>query len=545
MQAFLDFIVALSITMALVPLLIRVAPMLSAIDVPGERKVHVAAIPRVGGFAMVAGVVVSMFLWVDEGDLYLSILSAIIVLSIFGFFDDTRDLDYRLKFLGQIIAACLVIFFGDVRLDVMPFFGYDPVSPILSISVTLIFIVGVTNAINLSDGLDGLAGGISLISLGAIGVMAYMSGAGHMLNLAVAVMGCVFGFLRYNTYPARIFMGDTGSQFLGFILAVLSIILTQQVNQAMSPVVPLLLLGVPIIDTLWVMGQRIKSGKSPFVADKNHIHHRLINLGMAHYEAVTFVYMAQFAFVVSAYLLRYESDATVFVAYIALVVAVIAYIKLGKREGVVVGLSGKRNRLTGFVSYVDDNNIIKELPFKILMFAIPVYLAVKVFSSSKFSPDIVIASIFLVILYIVRLGVPMAGKLLPLRILVFTTIAFALYSAQNSGAGFMQYYFPVKVMLVVGSLIVLFAAIRYSKHDSFRTTPTDFIVVLMVILATVLTQNGVLAARYAALIVELVVLFYAAELVLRKMETKWNPFTVGMLANAALIALTAGISVNS
>ena len=152
-------------------------------------------------------------------------------------------------------------------------------------------LVGITNAINLSDGLDGLAGGVTFLSLAAIAVLTYIAvDAGFMLLATMSIMGSILGFLRFNTFPARIFMGDGGSQFLGFSAGVLAILLTQSSNTALSPALPLLILGLPILDTLMVMGERIYEGRSPFVADRKHIHHRLLALGFHHYEAVVTIY---------------------------------------------------------------------------------------------------------------------------------------------------------------------------------------------------------------------------------------------------------------
>ncbi len=228
------------------------------------------------------------------------------------------SLDYRLKFLGQFLAVFVIVFWGKVNIAVFPFAGMDPVPAYLSIPVTIIFLVGVTNAVNLSDGLDGLAAGVALLSLAAIALLANLASGDVIILVSFVVAGTIFGFLRYNTYPARIFMGDTGSQFLGFTVGVLSVMLTQQVNTALNPLLPLFLVGLPIVDTLFVMTRRIIEGRSPFEADKTHMHHRLLSLGMAHYEAVSVIYVSQLAFLLAAFLLRYQADIVVFAAYMVL-----------------------------------------------------------------------------------------------------------------------------------------------------------------------------------------------------------------------------------
>ncbi len=303
MILFSAFLVALVVTMALIPPLMRVAERLSVVDTPNERKVHTGAIPRIGGMAMVVGACVPIILWLPHNTTVMAFLSALLILLVFGAWDDSKELDYRLKFLGQFLAVFVIIFWGKVSIAVLPFAGMDPVPVWLSIPVTVFFLVGVTNAVNLSDGLDGLAAGVTLLSLGAIALLAKLADDHEIITTCFVIAGTIFGFLRYNTYPARIFMGDTGSQFLGFTVGVLAVMLTQQVNTALNPWLPLFLVGLPIVDTLFVMTKRISEGRSPFAADKGHMHHRLLSMGLAHYEAVSVIYVTQLAFLLAAFLL--------------------------------------------------------------------------------------------------------------------------------------------------------------------------------------------------------------------------------------------------
>jgi UDP-GlcNAc:undecaprenyl-phosphate GlcNAc-1-phosphate transferase len=173
----------------------------------------------------------------------------------------------------------------------------------------VIAMVGMINAINHSDGLDGLASGEVLISLSAMAFLAYQVGGGNeVLIIALAALGAIIGFLRYNTHPAKIFMGDTGSQFLGFTVGFLAILLTQRIDCSMSPAVALLLLGLPVVDILVVLKKRIREGRNWFKASKNHIHHRLLSLGFLHEEAVIVIYSAQILCVTTGVLFCYRSD---------------------------------------------------------------------------------------------------------------------------------------------------------------------------------------------------------------------------------------------
>jgi len=173
----------------------------------------------------------------------------------------------------------------------------------------------VTNAMNLADGLDGLAGGLALLCLCAIGVFGAICGNRPVMAVALIESGAILGFLRFNTHPARVFMGDGGSQVLGFSIGVLSILATQGDRSALSAALPLLLLGLPILDTVAVMVRRALAGRSPFVSDRSHLHHRLLDLGFAHHEAVVLIYCVQLGLFLLAYFLRFESDLLILAAF--------------------------------------------------------------------------------------------------------------------------------------------------------------------------------------------------------------------------------------
>ncbi len=175
--------------------------------------------------------------------------------------------------------------------------------------------MAVTNALNLADGLDGLAGGLSLLSFGGMAFLAYLAGDWVVMSMMVAIMGGLLGFLRFNTYPASIFMGDAGSQFLGFYLGLCAIVLTDPARGPYSPALIGFIWGLPILDTAGVMIQRLVERRSPFVADKNHVHHKLLGLGLSHREAVMAIYGLQAMLVSLAFLLRWESDTMVLAIY--------------------------------------------------------------------------------------------------------------------------------------------------------------------------------------------------------------------------------------
>src|SRR5262245_47965565 len=265
MSLLIAFMVALAITMLLVPPLGRLASVFKLLDRPAERKVHDTPVPRIGGAAMVIGVAAALALTIhDERSLPAYLVGALIVL-VFGVLDDRFDIDYRIKLLGQAAAALVAIVGGDFRIESLTLNDRMGLPEWISLPLTFFFIVGVTNAINLADGLDGLAGGTVLLCAAALTAFGVVADNALVAIAGAALVGALLGFLRFNTHPARVFMGDGGSQFLGYSVAILAIDATQR-ESAFSAALPLLLLAWPILDTLAVMVSRIAAGKSPFAA---------------------------------------------------------------------------------------------------------------------------------------------------------------------------------------------------------------------------------------------------------------------------------------
>jgi len=307
----LGFLLAMSVTMALIPPLMKVATRWHFIDAPNHRKVHSVPVPRVGGIAMAAAMLLALALSAKYSEPMPAYLAGVVVLLIFGVWDDRVTLKAAPKFAGQCIAVLIVMRWGDVGITTLTLSERVVVPEWFGLPLTFLFLIGVTNAINLADGLDGLAGGTTLLSLSALALLAFTSGNPFVGSVAIVIIGAILGFLRFNTHPASVFMGDGGSQILGFSAGVLAVVLTQDKTTPLSSALPLLLLGIPLIDTLMVMSRRIWEGRSPFQADRNHVHHRLLSLGLDHHEAVMTIYGLQGILFVIAWFLRYESDLTI------------------------------------------------------------------------------------------------------------------------------------------------------------------------------------------------------------------------------------------
>jgi UDP-GlcNAc:undecaprenyl-phosphate GlcNAc-1-phosphate transferase len=332
MYLLLASLVALSITTACMPGLQRWALRVGLTDRPGARKVHTAPVPRVGGIAMAAGILIPTLMVASLNAAMIGFLGGVLVLLAFGLWDDSRDLDYRLKFIGQFVAVALVIAVGHVRIAELTFDHPIQLPESVSTLLTFGFLVGVTNAMNLADGLDGLAGGLALLCLCAIAVFGAICGNRPVIAVALIESGAILGFLRFNTHPAQVFMGDGGSQVLGFSIGVLAILATQGDRSVLSAALPLLLLGLPILDTVAVMLRRALAGRSPFVSDRSHLHHRLLDLGFAHHEAVVLIYCVQLGLFLLAYFLRFESDLWILAVFGLFSAIVLGTLRLATRR---------------------------------------------------------------------------------------------------------------------------------------------------------------------------------------------------------------------
>lgn len=510
MVLFFSFLIAMLVTMVLIPPLMRLATRFQIVDLPNERKVHFGAIPRVGGLAMVAGAVLPLMLWLWSTPQVVGLLVGIGIIVFFGVWDDRADLDYRIKFAGQILAAVFVWWMG-VRVESLPWLG--ELAPMWSLAFTVLGLLAITNAVNLADGLDGLAGGSTLLSLAAIAVLGYIAEQMSVVLIALAVMGSILGFLRFNTHPARVFMGDGGSQFLGFATGVLVIILTQGPSGSYSLTLPFLLLGLPILDTALVMVQRLHERRSPFSPDKNHIHHRLLAIGFDHYQAVFIIYVVQALLVIAAYYLRNAPDELILLCYalccftlILLLTWAGAHPLRSRAVGAAPVMASKTRWLTLGGERTTRWGVL------LTALSLPVYLGIGILRGEVASPDLLwlAAGLILVLTFCWWRG-PMLIWLE--RTGIYLAAALSLYLVQRSGVSDLwtimsNIYFALLAITVV-------IAFRCSRDHRFAATPLDFLVIFLVV---VFPQIPGLEIGYAQELTRLVVLFYAIELVLTQLE---------------------------
>ncbi len=289
-------LVAAAVALITTPVVKSLAVRIGAVDVPKDnRRMHNHPIPRMGGLAIFLGFILSILLFLPLDQQLRGMLLGAVIIVVLGIFDDKYALPAKPKFVVQICAALIAVLMGN-RIYIISninLFSSDPYWELgwLSIPVSVLWIVGITNAVNLIDGLDGLACGVSTISSMTLLVIALVVLEPDVAVLTAALAGACLGFLPYNMNPAKIFMGDTGSTFLGFVLASVSIQGLFKFYTFISFAAPFLMLGLPIFDTCFAILRRVAKGQSPMSPDRGHIHHRLIDMGFSQKQAVATLYV--------------------------------------------------------------------------------------------------------------------------------------------------------------------------------------------------------------------------------------------------------------
>lgn len=287
----LAFLIAASVTYVFTPIVEKLAFTIGAVDEPNARRINQRPVANIGGVAIYLGfLAVALLLFKYDLKLLGIIISSTLML-IIGLIDDIKNISAKYKLVWQIIAALVLISFGiKIQFVTNPLGGMLYLGK-LSIPFTVFWLVGITNTVNLIDGLDGLAAGICTIAALTLFGVAMQEARFLIMVSAIAIAGSCLGFLQYNFNPAQIFMGDTGSQFLGFLLATIAAMGALKSAATMALVIPILALGVPIFDTVFAIVRRHQCGKPIFKADKGHIHHKLLELGLTHKQAVLVVYL--------------------------------------------------------------------------------------------------------------------------------------------------------------------------------------------------------------------------------------------------------------
>lgn len=529
---FFSFLASLVISMALIPLLTASAWRFQFIDMPGDRRAHAGPIAKVGGIAFAVSTIAAVLLWAPKDQLILSSLAGGAVILLFGVWDDRADLHYSMKFLGQALAAAVVIGFAGLRLSALPFMDEAALPEWAVIPLTLIVIVSVTNAVNLADGLDGLAGGLSLISFAGIAFLAYQAEESQLVFLMVAVLGGLLGFLRFNTYPARIFMGDAGSQFLGHYLAVAAILLTDLSKTFYSPVLMLFLWGVPLLDTLGVMAQRLLEGRSPFVGDRNHLHYKLLGMGFQHRQAVTVIYAVHGLMVCSAYLLRWQSDVIVLAVYGVFALAILSvFIAVAPRAGA----NQRQVEQAVMIGGGAPGSWASTLPANVLGFVVPMFLVSAVLLPTHVPVDLGYVSIGLLILLAAGFYAASSARPMLVRAGLYLGATFLIYLLeQPMPPEWSVLHAPLNGFFVIVAVLIMLT-IRFGVKRRFETTPLDYLMVCLAIAISFLPEMRVGDIVLSVLTAKMIVMFLAFELMLDVLAERLMQF--GLVSLWVLLVL--------
>lgn len=354
--------------------------------------------------------------------------------------------------------------------------------------------------------------------------------------LVVAVMGGVFGFLRFNSHPARVFMGDGGSQFLGFSLGVFAVLLSQRDNPALSPVIPLLLLGLPIADILVVFWKRARAGGSWFKATKNHIHHRLLELGLHHYESVTLIYTLQAVLVVMAVSLPYAADAGLLAIYLGVCISLFAMLRHAERSGWRAHSGDAEGAIVSALTRWQSNPSAVRMPGMVVAVAVSLFMLIEAFSVVRVPVDLAIIAGILAVALLVRLMFGYRVWFLMLRLLLFMSIALMVFLSSRYpadgvlGLEWLEYaFFGVLALAII-------VGVRFVERDRFRVTPLDYLVVLIALALALVPETSLQASGAVEMALHAILLFYGAELAMRQMQSRWNAFTISTLASLLVVA---------
>jgi UDP-GlcNAc:undecaprenyl-phosphate GlcNAc-1-phosphate transferase len=499
------------------------------IDQPNSRKVHTEPIPRTGGPAVMVGCLLPLIIFFRGERIILGLCLGAICILVTGIIDDLWNLNYKWKFLGQGLAATLALLLSGIRLhsiwELWQGFPLDLGS--LSLPLGIFFLVATTNMINLSDGLDGLAGGICFLVFCAIGFLAIFQADDLIVALCICTIGAIAGFLRYNTHPAIVFMGDTGSQFLGFT-AGFSIILLTQTNTVYSPAIALYLLGIPIIDTITVIFERIRKRIPVFKADKNHIHHKLLRLGLRHNESVMVIYSLQFGMILIAWTGRYADNAVLLVSFLLITGLSIYFFTLGSRITWVVQLANDKSKPNpvkkrGAEYHIFSRKTISELTWYGLICILIFFYLISPFLLGSIPKAVGFFSLGMIVslLLLKKFNISYISIILVISFyfLGLYYIFFTEYS-QDSILIMSAYRMHYNVLFCLIGMCYIGHVISGYKTISFSTN--DFLLLAVVIFLFFLPKSYAWTIHLRSIAVKSFLLLICIQLIFKKVKTKIN-----------------------
>ena len=525
------------------PAVVRLAERLGAVDHPNERKVHVHAIPRMGGLAFLIPLLLIPFTMLDITPATQGFLLGLFIVGGTGIADDLFDISPKFKFLGIIAGSVLfLVMSGTAITDLGDLFGTGNIETgWFAIPLTLIGMVGFINALNLSDGLDGLAAGITLIAAYFLGSFALSIGDQASLMIAIVLFGSMIGFLYFNSHPARIFMGDTGSLILGYVLACLCLMLLQSGEGAViSPISMGILLGLPLSDTLYVMTKRVMNGKSPFLPDKTHFHHRLIELGLSHKGVVATFYGLIFFYASVAALLAGSAGWIQSLVLLGMVAGTYLTLSLLERARVSFampsdeGISAAPVAQQSSIYYNMTRVLGRSIP--VVTWLIPLLLLLPVVVTER---SVTMALCMAVIMVLVVLLYPWRES----RDATWSQgLIYLLIFAQLFQINMSEQSWVLNYMVVMTGLLALWVVLKLFFKRNMRVFLTTGLESLLLVFSWVtpwligrfnLFPEDVQTSLYVVC-VEAVVFFVAAKIVLRRQPKRNRQMLVSLLILAAI-----------
>ena len=534
-------ILALFITLTLVPLFRRLAFKVRAVDMPNPRKVHALPMPKTGGLAMATGALVPLVLWLPHSTLVRPLLLSAGVIVFFGFLDDLLDLDYKIKFGAQLLAALVVVLYGKVRIvSLGALLPADWMLPFwMSFLLTVVVIVGVTNAINLADGLDGLAGGIGLMAFAGLAFLGYRCNDSEISLLAMSACGAILGFLRYNTHPATIFMGDAGSQLMGFMAIVLALKMGGD-RQILNAFIPLFILGMPVLDTLYVMLDRCYHGRSPFVADKNHLHHRLLRLGFYHSEAVFIIYVLQALLVTFAIKFCFYSEWLLLAVYGGFVILIIGFFYLASRRSWKINRGGFVDReIKVGLRRFKNRRLVIVAAFKTLQVLFPAVLI-----CASFMPPVIpfwlawMAAGLATLILLTHLLPWLWKPGVTIRTAVYLLVPPLIFLGNSQPPSGRLLTMSHISMVLYGLLVfVVMLVLKYTRRQGFQSSPLDFLILFIALLVPNLPDPRLAHLRMGVVAGLVVIIFYSYEVWVEESRQLYRYPALAVLAMLVIVIL--------
>ncbi|TSK06118.1 MAG: undecaprenyl/decaprenyl-phosphate alpha-N-acetylglucosaminyl 1-phosphate transferase [Geobacter sp.] len=542
MTCFYIFVTALFSSLILVPYVHQWALDTGALDLPDERKVHRTAIPRVGGLAVALAFLFSLLVFVDFSREMRGIAAGGLILFATGLVDDLYGLSAKKKFCGEIFGCLIATAISHLYIHRLgDLFGTGAIElPLwLSLPFTIFAVVGVINAINLIDGLDGLAGGVSVIALAAFSFLGYQAGNYQVMLLCAGLLGGLLGFLKYNFFPARIFMGDAGSLVVGFVLAYVAIYLTQTPGSSISPVVPLVVLGLPVVDTLRVMAKRLLRRTSPFAPDRSHVHHKILDLGFQHRYTVVVIYCLSLFWAAFALVNQETSEGILLILFAAIAGAFYLGIRCvrGNRRWLSFLGADSPSSIRDSVTYKRLADLIVQMDFLIILLILA-YIALTTLTGAQTSDGVIHVTLVLVVTSILLLCIIRdTQNQFFLAMLYFSTMLLAARIVLRGGAELVSGVtlkqasdFLLLGMVAIGALRLLFR-----RPLEFFLASIDYLFLGVSIFLAVVAPQVDASLQMTGVLARGIVLFIALKIAAMKGERHAQVLVYGMLSALCLI----------